>query len=256
MPPPPSPGWLSVCRTGPTLSSVQNADPGPAAPALGSTPTASPPRHQLKAKLHRGPRPLHGSAATLPSRRGPSSHCRPQGTAPHSNKNPASTRCSGPRYLRRWWPSPTRHHGCPQAPCETKVVKTKTEKFIQHQSDRYVKIKHSWWKPRGTDNRVWMEETQGPDLDAQHRLRQQQENEAHAAQRLPAVPGPHAKELEVLLMCGGSYCAEVGHVSSKSHKAIVERAAPLAIGVTTPDARLRSEENEETACVHILFVSK
>ena len=31
---------------------------------------------------------------------------------------------------------------------------------------------------------------QGPDLDAQHRLWEQQENQAHAAQRLPEVPGP------------------------------------------------------------------
>ncbi|CAO2640891.1 60S ribosomal protein L32 [Lemmus lemmus] len=39
------------------------------------------------------------------------------------------------------------------------------------------------------------------------------------------------KELEVLLMCNKSY-------------SIVERAAELAIRVTSPNARLRSEENE------------
>ncbi|ELW55817.1 60S ribosomal protein L32 [Tupaia chinensis] len=36
-----------------------------------------------------------------------------------------------------------------------KIVRKRTKKFIQHQSDRYVKIKCSWRKPRGIDNRVW-----------------------------------------------------------------------------------------------------
>ena len=53
------------------------------------------------------------------------------------------------------------------------------------------------------------------------------------------------KELEVLLMCNKSYYDEIAHnISSKNHKAIVERAAQLAIRVTNPNARLCSEENE------------
>ncbi|CAO2642031.1 60S ribosomal protein L32 [Lemmus lemmus] len=45
----------------------------------------------------------------------------------------------------------------------------------------------------------------------------------------------NVKELEVLLMCNKSHCAETVHsVSSKNQKAIVERAAQLAIRVTNP----------------------
>ncbi|XP_045150173.1 60S ribosomal protein L32-like [Echinops telfairi] len=124
-----------------------------------------------------------------------------------------------------------------------KIVKKRTKKFIRHQSIRYVKIKRNWRKPRGIDNGA--EKIQGPDLDAQHWLWEQQENQAHAAQWLRKFLVHNVKELEVLLMCNKSYCAEIAHnVSSKNRKAIVERAAQLAIRVTNPNARLHSEENE------------
>ncbi|CAD7692202.1 unnamed protein product [Nyctereutes procyonoides] len=35
-----------------------------------------------------------------------------------------------------------------------KIIKKRTKKFIWHQSDRYVKIKCNWRKPRGIDNRL------------------------------------------------------------------------------------------------------
>ena len=55
----------------------------------------------------------------------------------------------------------------------------------------------------------------------------------------------NVKEFEVLLMCNKPYCAEIAHnVSSKNCRAIVERAAQLAIRVTNSNARLRCEENE------------
>ena len=65
----------------------------------------------------------------------------------------------------------------------------------------------------------------------------------------------NVKELEVLLMCNKSHCAEDAHkVSSKQHKASVERAAQLAIGLSNPNARLLGEENR--LCTHCICVKK
>ena len=35
-----------------------------------------------------------------------------------------------------------------------KIVKKRTKLFTRHQSDRYVKVRRSWRKPKGIDNRV------------------------------------------------------------------------------------------------------
>ncbi|KAB1276699.1 60S ribosomal protein L32 [Camelus dromedarius] len=63
------------------------------------------------------------------------------------------------------------------------------------------------------------------------------------------------KDLEVLLMCNKYYCAEIAHVSSKNHKATVERAAQLAIRVTSPNAGCAAKKTHRQL-VHIVFVLK
>merc|ERR1711915_250239 len=35
-----------------------------------------------------------------------------------------------------------------------RILKKRVKKFKRHQSDRYVKIKNNWRKPKGIDNRV------------------------------------------------------------------------------------------------------
>ncbi|XP_007447709.1 PREDICTED: 60S ribosomal protein L32-like [Lipotes vexillifer] len=127
-----------------------------------------------------------------------------------------------------------------------KIVKKRTKKFIRHQSDRYlkVKIKRNWRKPRGVDNRV-RRRFKGQILMPNIGYGSNKKTKHMLPSGFWKFLVHNVKELEVLLMCNKSYCAEIVHnVSSKNHKAIVERAAQLAIRVTHPNARLRGEENE------------
>ena len=53
----------------------------------------------------------------------------------------------------------------------------------------------------------------------------------------------NVKDLELLLMHNRKYCAEMAHnLSTRTRKAIVERAAALNVRVTNAASRLREEE--------------
>ncbi|XP_074252332.1 large ribosomal subunit protein eL32-like [Saimiri boliviensis] len=123
-------------------------------------------------------------------------------------------------------------------------LKKRTKKFIRHQSDRYVKIKHNWQKPRGIDNRV-RRTFKGQILMPNIGYGSNKKTKHMLPSGFRKFLVHSMKDLEVLLMCNKSYCAEIAHsVSSKNHKAIMEKAAQLAVRVTNPNARLHSKENE------------
>ncbi|MBV99725.1 60S ribosomal protein L32, partial [Eschrichtius robustus] len=102
----------------------------------------------------------------------------------------------------------------------------------------------NWRKPRGIDNRVhkrFKGQILMPSIGYGGNKK--------TKHMLPSGFGKflvhRVKELEVLLMCNKSYYDEIAHnISSKNHKAIVERAAQLAIRVTNPNASLHNKENE------------
>jgi large subunit ribosomal protein L32e len=125
-----------------------------------------------------------------------------------------------------------------------KIVKKRTKKFTRHQSDRYDKVKRNWRKPKGIDNRVRRK------FKGMYKM----PNIGYGSNSVTRHMMPsgfkkvlvhNVKELEVLMMSNKTYCAEIAHgVSAKNRKTLVERAAQLAIRITNPNARIRSEENE------------
>ncbi|XP_033022496.1 60S ribosomal protein L32-like [Lacerta agilis] len=125
-----------------------------------------------------------------------------------------------------------------------KIIKKRTKKFIRHQSDCHVRIKRNWRKPRGIDNRV-RRRFKGQILMPNIGYGSSKKTKHMLPSGFRKLLVHNVKELEVLMMSNKSYCAEIAHiVSSKNRKVIVERAGQLAIKVTNPNARLRSEENE------------
>jgi len=125
-----------------------------------------------------------------------------------------------------------------------KIVKKRTKKFTRHQSDRYGKLKRNWRKPKGIDNRVRRR------FKGMYKMPNIGYGSAKTTKHmLPngfrKVLVHNIKELEVLMMQNKKFCAEIAHgVSAKNRKGLVERAQQLAIRVTNPNARVRSEENE------------
>merc|ERR1712071_167073 len=125
-----------------------------------------------------------------------------------------------------------------------KILKKRTKRFIRHQSDRYDKVKESWRKPKGIDNRV-RRRFKGQYLMPSIGYGTNSKTRHCMPDGFLKFVVHNVKELELLMMLKGSYAAEIAHnVSSPKRKLIVERASQLSIKVTNSTARLRSEENE------------
>ncbi len=125
-----------------------------------------------------------------------------------------------------------------------KIVKKRTKKFIRHQSDRYDKLKRNWRKPKGIDNRV-RRKFKGMYLMPNIGYGSAKATRHMMPSGFRKVLVHNVKELEVLMMQNKKFCAEIAHgVSAKNRKTLVERAQQLAIRVTNPSAKMRSEENE------------
>merc|ERR1712129_120612 len=124
------------------------------------------------------------------------------------------------------------------------IVKKRVKKFTRHQSDRYDKVKRNWRRPKGIDNRVRRK------FKGMYKMPNIGCGSSSATRHMmptgfKKVLIHNLKEMEVLMMSNKTYAAEIARgVSAKNRKTLIERAAQLAIRVTNPNARIRSEENE------------
>ncbi|GAB1605005.1 60S ribosomal protein L32-like [Argonauta hians] len=125
-----------------------------------------------------------------------------------------------------------------------KIVKKRTKKFIRHQSDRYIKLRPNWRKPKGIDNRV-RRRFKGQYLMPNIGYGSNKRTKHMLPSGFRKFLVHNVRELEILMMQNRTYAAEIAHgVSSKKRKDIVDRALQLNIKVTNPHGRLRSQEDE------------
>uniref|UniRef100_G1QFQ4 60S ribosomal protein L32 n=1 Tax=Myotis lucifugus TaxID=59463 RepID=G1QFQ4_MYOLU len=122
-----------------------------------------------------------------------------------------------------------------------KIVKKRTNKFIRHQPDRSVKIKWNWWKPRGTGNTVHRG-FQGQILMPSTGYGSNKKTKYMLPSDFRKSLVHSVKELDVLLTCHRSHCAEM--LTRLLRPEPLWKEQPGWPSVTNPNARLLSEENE------------
>ena len=124
------------------------------------------------------------------------------------------------------------------------IVKKKTNRFNRFQSDRFDRVKESWRKPRGIDNRV-RRRFRGSKLMPKIGYGSDKKTRFQLQNGLYPFVVKTAKDIEMLLMHNEKFAAVVAHnLSARNRKIVIERAAQLGVKVINGKARLTTEESE------------
>ncbi|OMJ24720.1 60S ribosomal protein L32 [Smittium culicis] len=123
------------------------------------------------------------------------------------------------------------------------IVKKRTGKFVRVHSDRYLRLKESWRKPKGIDSRT----------RRRFKGTRPQPKIGFGSNKISKFLLPNgfrlhtinnAKDLESMLMLNRTYCVEIaGTVSSRKRIELIKRAKELNIKVINAAARVRTEAN-------------
>jgi large subunit ribosomal protein L32e len=126
-----------------------------------------------------------------------------------------------------------------------KIIKKRLTKFTRFESDCYPhKLRESWRKPRGIDNRVRRRYRGNKPMPIiGYGSNRKTRNTLPNGFKKFLITSP--KDLELLLTNNRVFCGELAsNLSSRTRAQIVKRAAELNVRLTNGKAKLRAEEKK------------
>ena len=122
-----------------------------------------------------------------------------------------------------------------------KIVKKYTKRFTRHQSDRFMRVRPNWRKPRGIDNCI-RKRYRGafPTPNIGYGSNKKTRHMLPSGHKAFLVK--NAKDLDVLMMHTKTYAAVISqNVSARNRVGIVTKAKKLGIKVTNPKGKVSLE---------------
>jgi len=125
-----------------------------------------------------------------------------------------------------------------------KVLKKRTKRFVRFESEDFVKVKPSWRKSHGIDNRM-RRRMRGnrpmPKIGYSNDKKTRYLLKSGFKKLLITAP----KDLEILLMNNRTFAGELArNLSARKRAAIVRRATELNVRLTNGKGKLRVEEKK------------
>ncbi|KAM3136369.1 60S ribosomal protein L32 [Paramecium bursaria] len=135
-----------------------------------------------------------------------------------------------------------------------KILHKRTKRFVRFESEDYPhKLKPSWRRPRGIDNRVRRRfRGNRPMAKTGYRSDKSTRYQAIIIKRYLDQQGfrkfliRSPKELEILLTNNRVFAGELAHnLSARKRATLVQRAAELNVRLTNGRSKVRAEEKKE-----------
>jgi len=129
-------------------------------------------------------------------------------------------------------------------PNKKKIVKRTKGGFLRFHSDRFLRVKPAWRRPRGIDNRV-RRQFRGTRPLVKIGYGGDKRTKFLLPNGFKNFNISNLAELEMMLMVNRRYAATISAgVGAKLRKQIIARAHQLDIRITNERAKLKREENE------------